>query len=409
MMRSAGWFVVGIVFAGAVLPAGPARAASKTASKGSSDAKRRAASPREGAPDRDQQIADLRKQAKALAEREKLLESDIAARKKQLASPSERASKTTTGPLSLAEQRAATSATLVLQRQAQADLAGRLTQLHAALFRQGLEQRTRLLSPSEPRESLAIHLTALQTEAAERERTALADAIGQTEQLLQQIHQTVTQTKSKPRTAVTTTGDRAAEIARLEKELDKVRSDRKALLARLESLGTGGKSSEKDRAVPESRSPSPKTTPSKRSSGQPTAAKPTPGSSSVPRATPPPGVREGAGVDLMVSEGTEIHAIGEGEVIYAGRFKGYGNLVIIEHPDKILSLYGFLNQIQVASGATVARGRVIGQSGFIEDKDRAGFRFEMRQPRGDREVLIDPRSWLPKGADLQRRLLRGTD
>jgi len=403
------WSVIVGVFLVGCLGATDAATAPSSGKGGKiGDAKGRSAPKREPA-DRDQQIADLRKQAKSLADREKSLEADIASKKKLLTAQADRSVRINAGATALADQRAATSATLALQRQAEANLADRLAHLNAALCRQGLAQHVRLHPIVGQRETLALYLTAFDVESVEQQRMALVASIRRTEQIHQQAVQALTRANEQQRETVAETDSRVAELKRLEKELDKARSDRRTLLSRAEALDKVRKSAGKEMAGSETKPPAADVASAKQPSGQPTPAKPTPSRIPAPRVTPPASVREGTGVDLLVPEGTEIHAIEAGEVIYADRFKGYGNLVIIEHADKILSLYGFLNRIAVASGAMVARGQVVGRSGFIEDKDRAGLRFEMRMPRGEREVLIDPRSWLPPGADFQRRLLRGEE
>jgi len=397
-MRSFGLVIASALLAGGLLAGGRANGASGKIGKSSTEAKRRSPTPRERLADLDRQRADLQKQIASLTAREKSLETELAAKHK-FAAGADRSTETVR-----VEQYAAASATLALQRQAQANVAGRLAQLHVVLTRQALAERVGCDLGAEPRQALALYLTACELETAEHEHNALIEAIQRTEQRYRQPDAALAQSGQAPRD-----GTAATEIKRLEQELDQARADRKSLAARLEILGRLRRSVENEIAASKAEPSAAGATPTKRSAIPLTPSPARPTLTPSPRVTPPPGIREGTGLDLMVPEGTEIHAIDAGEVIYADRFKGYGNLAIIEHPDKILSLYGFLSQIGVAAGAWVVRGQLIGRSGFIEDKDRAGLRFEMRQSRAGREVLIAPRSWLPPGADLQRRLLRGTD
>ncbi len=71
------------------------------------------------------------------------------------------------------------------------------------------------------------------------------------------------------------------------------------------------------------------------------------------------------GVDLCCWSGTlnkNIVATAAGTVIYSG-FNGYGNCVMIDHGNGIVSLYGHLNSRKVSIGDTVAQGQLIGLAG----------------------------------------------
>src|SRR2546423_458980 len=52
-----------------------------------------------------------------------------------------------------------------------------------------------------------------------------------------------------------------------------------------------------------------------------------------------------AGVDLAAPHGTPIYAAASGTVIMARWYGGYGNCVIIQHPDGVVSLYGHQSKI----------------------------------------------------------------
>ena len=408
------WIILGLVCVAIACEVGSAAAATpKGTPRKATGGKSQAASPRERLAEWDQQLASARKQADLLAARQKALEEEIAAKKKQQAALKDSPKETSGGNAAIAAQAAATSATLAAQRRAEAALAERLSQLGGVLWGQALANHVQIHTADGPSDSLALYLLAHDVEAGERERAEIADSIQRNEQALQQARQALADTGGRRRKSAAEATSLASEIKQLEKELDKVRGDRKAALSRIDLLGKVRKSTEKEIAASETRRKEPTKTekrPLSKSEPRKTEsrkAKPTP--RSQPTAPLPAGVREGTGLDFMVAEGTQVHAIESGRVLFADRFKGYGNLVILEHNDGTLSLYGFLNEIGVASGATVSRGQVIGRSGFISDKDRAGLRFEMRLMKEGREVLINPRSWLPKGADLQRRLLYGTD
>jgi murein DD-endopeptidase MepM/ murein hydrolase activator NlpD len=63
-------------------------------------------------------------------------------------------------------------------------------------------------------------------------------------------------------------------------------------------------------------------------------------------APPKSNIREGhhAGEDSFAPAGTPVYAIGDGIISYSGKAKGYGWLIIIDHPDEnVYSLYGHLS------------------------------------------------------------------
>ncbi len=109
-----------------------------------------------------------------------------------------------------------------------------------------------------------------------------------------------------------------------------------------------------------------------------------------------PGSQKGApvvrnGIDLRVAEGQPVRAVHEGTVVFADRFSGYGNLVIVDHGGKSHSLYGYLETLEVARGETVAAGTVVGGAG----QDPAGnpsLYFELRVDG----AAVDPVQWLSK-------------
>lgn len=95
------------------------------------------------------------------------------------------------------------------------------------------------------------------------------------------------------------------------------------------------------------------------------------------------------GVDLALPQGSEIRVVASGVVLYAKAFKGYDNLVIVDHGGGMCSLYAFLDKILVTQGETVEKDAVLGLSGLLEGNWGPGVHFELRK---DGEA-IDPRVW----------------
>jgi murein DD-endopeptidase MepM/ murein hydrolase activator NlpD len=95
------------------------------------------------------------------------------------------------------------------------------------------------------------------------------------------------------------------------------------------------------------------------------------------------------GVDIANAVGTPIVAIADGEVIKAGwDVWGLGNVVVIEHDDGRVSVYGHNSQLTVIEGARVSRGTPIARMGSTGNSTGSHLHFEIRE--GD--DLIDPES-----------------
>jgi murein DD-endopeptidase MepM/ murein hydrolase activator NlpD len=75
-----------------------------------------------------------------------------------------------------------------------------------------------------------------------------------------------------------------------------------------------------------------------------------------------------AGLDIRADEGSSIRAVQNGLVVYSDNgISGYGNLVMVVHPDATVALYGHCRATYVFAGQRVQRGQVIaevGQTGY---------------------------------------------
>lgn len=99
-----------------------------------------------------------------------------------------------------------------------------------------------------------------------------------------------------------------------------------------------------------------------------------------------------AGMDIAVPKGTPIGAAADGEIVFAGWKGGYGNLVVIRHPDGRESRYGHLDKINVAVGEQVSAGQNIANSGSTGKSTGPHLHFEIREDG----VAVDPRKVLAK-------------
>ncbi|RME59843.1 MAG: M23 family metallopeptidase [Candidatus Dadabacteria bacterium] len=74
-------------------------------------------------------------------------------------------------------------------------------------------------------------------------------------------------------------------------------------------------------------------------------------------------VKHHSGIDLAVPKGSLVRAVADGVVVFSDPFKGYGNLIVIQHKNGYTSHYGHLEKILVYPGKKVSAGEIIGTVG----------------------------------------------
>ena len=91
-------------------------------------------------------------------------------------------------------------------------------------------------------------------------------------------------------------------------------------------------------------------------------------------------MRAHRGIDYGAPVGTPVRAVANGTVEFAGRQGGYGNVVILAHPNNITTLYAHLNGFpaKVRKGARVSQGEVIGQVGMTGLTSGPHLHYEFR-------------------------------
>ncbi len=96
------------------------------------------------------------------------------------------------------------------------------------------------------------------------------------------------------------------------------------------------------------------------------------------------------GIDISTAYGDNVYAVAPGKIVYADRFMGYGNLVLVDHLDGFYSLYGHLAEMLVSTGDEVAAGRIIGRVGESGSLSGPILHFELRKDGKP----VDPMAYL---------------
>jgi murein DD-endopeptidase MepM/ murein hydrolase activator NlpD len=85
------------------------------------------------------------------------------------------------------------------------------------------------------------------------------------------------------------------------------------------------------------------------------------------------------GIDLAAPAGTPVKTAGEGEVLFAGDQKGYGLIAIVEHPNRLVTLYAHNRDLRVKTGQKVREGQVIATVGDSGATSGPHLHFEVRK------------------------------
>ena len=96
------------------------------------------------------------------------------------------------------------------------------------------------------------------------------------------------------------------------------------------------------------------------------------------------------GMFIKAPEGTDVHAIAAGRVVFADWMRGYGNLIIINHGGEYLSIYGNNQTLVKRAGDAVKPGDVIASAGNTGGNEESGLYFELRHLG----KAFDPAGWI---------------
>ena len=96
------------------------------------------------------------------------------------------------------------------------------------------------------------------------------------------------------------------------------------------------------------------------------------------------------GLKIAADPRSEVRAIFQGTVLFSQWFKGYGNLIILDHGNRVFSLYGNLLGSTVSVGDRITTGQAIAGVGEGEEAESGYLYFEIRQDNRPE----DPQQWL---------------
>jgi septal ring factor EnvC (AmiA/AmiB activator) len=111
--------------------------------------------------------------------------------------------------------------------------------------------------------------------------------------------------------------------------------------------------------------------------------------------TSPYGPRWGTfhkGIDIGVGMGVPIGAASSGTVFFSGQMDGYGNVILIDHGNGIVTLYAHQSQLIATKGQYVQRGATIGLVGSTGHSTGPHLHFEVRV--GSNGNAVDPMGYL---------------
>ena len=84
------------------------------------------------------------------------------------------------------------------------------------------------------------------------------------------------------------------------------------------------------------------------------------------------------GVFIRAPEGEKVLAVGAGRVVYADWMRGFGNLLIVDHGEAFLSIYGNNESLLKQTGDTVGLGEPLATVGHSGGNEQTGLYFELR-------------------------------
>jgi septal ring factor EnvC (AmiA/AmiB activator) len=99
--------------------------------------------------------------------------------------------------------------------------------------------------------------------------------------------------------------------------------------------------------------------------------------------------RASAGVRIEATRGAQVQAVARGRVAFADWLRGYGLLLILDHGDGYMSLYGRCESLLASEGEWVEAGAAVALAGDSGGANEVALYFELRH----RGQALDPAQW----------------
>ena len=100
-----------------------------------------------------------------------------------------------------------------------------------------------------------------------------------------------------------------------------------------------------------------------------------------------------SGIEIQTDRGEPIQSVYAGKVLYADWFKGYGNMIIIDHGDNYYTVYAHIEEAFKTRGDSVETGEVIATVGDTGSISGPKLYFEVRHHGNP----LDPMQWIEAG------------
>jgi murein hydrolase activator len=100
-----------------------------------------------------------------------------------------------------------------------------------------------------------------------------------------------------------------------------------------------------------------------------------------------------SGIEIKADRGEPIRAVYDGRILYARWFKGYGNMIIIDHGNNYYTIYAHAQELFASQGDTVERGEVVATVGDSGSMIGPSLHFEIRH----HGKPVDPLKWIKEG------------
>lgn len=99
------------------------------------------------------------------------------------------------------------------------------------------------------------------------------------------------------------------------------------------------------------------------------------------------------GINIRAERGEPIRAVADGYAVFANWFKGFGNMIIIDHGNHYYTVYAHLEEVFKVKGDRVEKGEVIATVGDSGSLEGPALHFEVRH-HGE---PLDPMEWISRG------------